>query len=590
MPSVSKKQQKFMGIVRSIQKGEQPAGKFSKDAQKAAKKMKKSSVKKYAKTKHDDLPIKKEERDYKDEYKKFQSSTKAKKYRAELNKYNRQKGTYGNGDGKDASHKGGKIVGFESQSKNRGRAEKSRLKKEDIRQEIEEYVDGILDGMGEEFMVNEEKECMCEACQKGYMTHPTRKTKEMFGKRYRNCIKKESTKAYADTLNKIANDKKMKMISKKDKALLTKIAKLMKKQKSVKLRGKSGMGTISHFGMPESVDEGRSQVAMYTQEFDKLLKKQTKGKSPTIKDLERVYGLMRKRYKELDSRKYETVDEGKYSKIMKAVRKGPKSGPWQIIVSKNNKVVKEVPVKTLQLIPAHYDDIKKAYPNHKIGIEAKDGKIVYREWVVSIKEGSCGYGIDGQLGSEPAGPHLLKKKKKKKDEVSLGGRMAKKIGKHGGTRDKGEIAKILKLLIKRGNKKKDAMDMINKNYDRVSKAYRKASPSKKAEILSSLQESVNERMDKRQAGEMLKQLGGNKFIAMTGAKNFAVGPKGASFKIGRNSKNVNYVRIDLKNDLYDMEFIQMRAGKMKVKSKVKQIYADQLQQMFTKHTGMYTSL
>ena len=60
MPSVSKKQQKFMGIVRSIQKGEQPAGKFSKDAQKAAKKMKKSSVKKYAKTKHDDLPIKKE--------------------------------------------------------------------------------------------------------------------------------------------------------------------------------------------------------------------------------------------------------------------------------------------------------------------------------------------------------------------------------------------------------------------------------------------------------------------------------------------------------------------------------------------------
>ena len=49
-----------MGIVRSIQKGEQPASKFSKSAQDAAKKMKKSSVKKYAKTKHDDLPTKKE--------------------------------------------------------------------------------------------------------------------------------------------------------------------------------------------------------------------------------------------------------------------------------------------------------------------------------------------------------------------------------------------------------------------------------------------------------------------------------------------------------------------------------------------------
>ena len=70
-----------------------------------------------------------EDRDYKDEYKKFQSSKKMKKYRAELNQYNRRKGTYGNGDRKDASHRNGKIVGFEDESVNRGRAEKSRLKK-----------------------------------------------------------------------------------------------------------------------------------------------------------------------------------------------------------------------------------------------------------------------------------------------------------------------------------------------------------------------------------------------------------------------------------------------------------------------------
>ena len=90
-------------------------------------------------------------RDYKAEYKKFQSSTKSKKYRAELNKYNRDKGTYGNGDGKDASHKGGKIVGFESEKKNRGRAEKSRLKKEAINeipmgdlQKIDQFADKKL--------------------------------------------------------------------------------------------------------------------------------------------------------------------------------------------------------------------------------------------------------------------------------------------------------------------------------------------------------------------------------------------------------------------------------------------------------------
>ena len=64
-------------------------------------------------------------RDYKDEYKKFQKHKSG--YRAKLNKYNRKKGTYGNGDGLDASHKGGKIVGFEAYSKNRGRIEKSRL-------------------------------------------------------------------------------------------------------------------------------------------------------------------------------------------------------------------------------------------------------------------------------------------------------------------------------------------------------------------------------------------------------------------------------------------------------------------------------
>ena len=67
-------------------------------------------------------------RDYKAEYKKFQSSPERIAYRAALVKYNREKGTYGNGDGLDASHKNGKIVGMEDASKNRGRAEKSRLK------------------------------------------------------------------------------------------------------------------------------------------------------------------------------------------------------------------------------------------------------------------------------------------------------------------------------------------------------------------------------------------------------------------------------------------------------------------------------
>jgi hypothetical protein len=52
--------------------------------------------------------------------KKLNSKPEQVKKRVEANKYNREKGTYGNGDGKDAAHKGGKIVGLKDQSKNRG--------------------------------------------------------------------------------------------------------------------------------------------------------------------------------------------------------------------------------------------------------------------------------------------------------------------------------------------------------------------------------------------------------------------------------------------------------------------------------------
>lgn len=68
-------------------------------------------------------------RDYKAEYKKFQSSPKMIKYRTILKKYNRDRGTYGNGDGLDASHRNGEIVGFEPSKINKSRKEKSRLKK-----------------------------------------------------------------------------------------------------------------------------------------------------------------------------------------------------------------------------------------------------------------------------------------------------------------------------------------------------------------------------------------------------------------------------------------------------------------------------
>ena len=53
--------------------------------------------------------------------KEYQATEERKKYRAQLNKANREDGTYGNKDKKDKSHtKSGKMVN-EAQSKNRAR-------------------------------------------------------------------------------------------------------------------------------------------------------------------------------------------------------------------------------------------------------------------------------------------------------------------------------------------------------------------------------------------------------------------------------------------------------------------------------------
>ena len=58
MPSVSKAQQRFMGLVHAYKKGEVPASKVSKAVKDAAKSMKKKSTKDFAKTKHKGLPNK----------------------------------------------------------------------------------------------------------------------------------------------------------------------------------------------------------------------------------------------------------------------------------------------------------------------------------------------------------------------------------------------------------------------------------------------------------------------------------------------------------------------------------------------------
>ncbi len=73
-------------------------------------------MKKTAKYYQDNPKAKAKKDKYNSEYQKKPSAV---KQRSEANKANRKAGTYGNGDGKDASHTSKGIV-MKSQSKNRG--------------------------------------------------------------------------------------------------------------------------------------------------------------------------------------------------------------------------------------------------------------------------------------------------------------------------------------------------------------------------------------------------------------------------------------------------------------------------------------
>tara|TARA_Y100001938_G_scaffold144096_1_gene218101 strand:+ start:4580 stop:5581 length:1002 start_codon:yes stop_codon:yes gene_type:complete len=71
---------------------------------------------------------------------------------------------------------------------------KEKKKKDPVSKEISKLMDK---GMEQDQAVAialsmDEKGKLKERCQKGYKTHPTRKTKEMFGKTYRNCVKAEN--------------------------------------------------------------------------------------------------------------------------------------------------------------------------------------------------------------------------------------------------------------------------------------------------------------------------------------------------------------------------------------------------------------
>ena len=94
------------------------------------------------------------------------------------------------------------------------------------------------------------------------------------------------------------------------------------------------------------------------------------------------------------------------------------------------------------------------------------------------------------------------------------------------------------------------------------------------------------------ANEIYRQLGGNKFRVMTGAKMMVSTENGIRMRIGRNKTNANFMEVSLNGlDLYDVTFAKLtKMGEMKSVKEYENVYNDMLVSIFESHTGMYTTL
>lgn len=100
--------------------------------------------------------------------------------------------------------------------------------------------------------------------------------------------------------------------------------------------------------------------------------------------------------------------------------------------------------------------------------------------------------------------------------------------------------------------------------------------------------------DLKIANTILAQLGGRRFISMTGAKSFIGGENYLMFNLptGFAKDGINKVRITLDwTDTYIFEALKVSRGtdlKFDTVDKLEYVYAEDLQEIFTRVTGLDT--
>jgi len=507
MPALSKKQQKFMGIVRSIQKGEQPASKFNKDAQDVAKDMKKKDVKKFASTKHKGLPMKKEVLNKLKEM-----------IKQELSEY-----TYGVGDVvKDVNPT---CPHFGAQGK--------------VKSVNPRSVVFVVMNKGKNFKPGMELEKSHDQMKKmnESINEMSAKTKKIISK-----LGKKEKEMFIDMVDMLGFDQVM--------------ADYKRDKKAFKQALKD---------MSESVIQERNDEVQTGKEYTKLW---LQSLNLIMKQANNLKGALAKHPIKRDMNKLKAV-ETLFKRFVKPA------------------------IETERASSRHYapnqTELKKYLSNSKFKVAVR----ILRQTI----ESSNGYNENSWWDLDDKTSKLIKRIasvlydiENKMDKANL-----ESINEDGHTDVASSKRKVMimvddsnKLLNKlNGMNKEDSLPSWWSDKITLSQSYL----SKATDFLLNPVESVNEaRLDPKQT---LQQLGGNRFIAMTGAKNLAVdkSKNELHMKIMRNAKGISHVRIRLTSmDLYDMEFLQVRAGRIKIKSKEKGVYGDQLGKMFKKNTGLNVRL
>ena len=101
-------------------------------------------------------------------------------------------------------------------------------------------------------------------------------------------------------------------------------------------------------------------------------------------------------------------------------------------------------------------------------------------------------------------------------------------------------------------------------------------------------------MDNTIATTILEQLGGRRFMVMTGIRKFHTNNgDDLCMKIGRNKSKANHLRIeyDYNEDLYIMRFLRItKSQKITEVRTFEGVYCDQLEELFREITGLETRM